>query len=334
MREVVDLVDKYDVDVLCLQELEVDFCGEIARASEKLSSYVYKRRGSEPSPRRDGSGIFWNPEKLEPVGDQNAYHIELNEIAEDEDLSRLCGEQRPLTRDCVSAFLCLRVIETGVTFVVSSTHIFWDPAFPLIKLAQAIYVRRYADALAKKAKTQSVILAGDWNCMPNSSAFAFLQDGEVPLSHEEVSNVDVTTCTFLQQTRFSPMQSAYDYSHDSSENGQLTTLTHKFSGALDHIFVRTDKSPADVITGRFSLPSRACFQEKSIQALPSVGHGSDHLPVVVRVSVRSANPEPLVGLAMNDEQERMMLLSQEQGDSTASLQQEESNELAPSCATT
>jgi CCR4-NOT transcription complex subunit 6 len=296
LNDLRSLTEKYSVDVMCLQELEQDLCAVIARELSAFGAFAYKLRTSAGArQKRDGCGIFWRKARFECVHDVDDYHLELNDIADDVRLSPLLEPKSVAIRDCVSAIVCLRDFETGHRFVITSSHLFWDPCFAQIKLAQAFGVREAAWKLAETLATKNVILAGDWNSTPNSSVFALLEKGRITGTYADCSDLSDAQVTAVNQGPSDQSRSVHkfdvssfteasSFQHDES-NIPLTTFTRKFKGALDHIFLSMGSNDENAVLGTLSLPGKRDFTEKEITALPSEGHPSDHLPVVARISL-------------------------------------------------
>lgn len=282
-------IEKYDVDILCLQELTVD---EVARYESDLAEFdgvSYMRRTSVAArDKRDGSGIFWRcsrfNESLPPSSRAN-FHVEFNAIADDPVLSRVCSPVSLCVRDCIGALTCLTDVETGAKLVVGSAHLFWDPDFEILKLAQAAVFRRAAFNLAEAADCANVLFAGDLNSLPESVTYQFLTKDHAD-GHGAVANVPsevLSAVTALAKAdgglqSFVPLG---ELSSDMEKDEPLSTLTHKFRGCLDHILA----SPECEFSGHLSLPTSADFSEARIRALPCAGHPSDHLPQIARFSV-------------------------------------------------
>lgn len=297
-------VEDHNVDILCLQELESELKAALSR---QLSDFVFtaykKRTAANGKEKRDGSGIFWRRDKFNCVHDNaNENHIELNDISQDVNYLPLIGEADGARRDCVCAVVCLQELETGITLVIACAHLFWNPIYPLVKLAQAIRVRRAAIDLAEKHGAKHVILAGDWNSMPNSSAFSFLENGKVPVNHPEMlqlEDMDVLQYVNDESKAHFRLRSVHRFAATAEVDGddpfggrqseafesEITTFTCKFKGALDHIFVNDNKSRVHVVEV-LSLPRPSDFKKLGISGLPWANFPSDHLPVVVRLVLK------------------------------------------------
>jgi CCR4-NOT transcription complex subunit 6 len=288
------LVDAHDVSVLCLQELMVDEVPTILSAlppsfrapAGASPAHTYKQRTSEgrTSCKHDGSGIFWCGRRFARV-DHADHHVELNSVAADAELAELTNGDAAV-RNCVCAFVCLRERATGCVFVVSSAHIFWDPQYPMIKLAQAAAVREAGFRLAARFGTRNLVLAGDWNSLPDSAVVDYLVRGAVDACHEECGGVGPAVLATVNERAdgHGGMVCVPSVSGaEDAQTGQLTTLTHTFRGALDYVFASRGDGPGIRVVGWLSCPTARDFETAGIAALPCEGHPSDHLPVVARL---------------------------------------------------
>lgn len=291
------LTTLYEVDILCLQELEADEHGRIAAELPEFAEGSYKQRTAVGvRHKRDGSGVYWRKSKFFHVdavadnGDLVDEHVELNSIAEDPSISPVCDSRNEILRNCVGALVRLQDRNSGAKLVVGSAHLFWDPSFPKLKLAQASLFRRAAFTAAHSFETGNVILAGDWNSMPSSAVYAFMTDSETTRCHEEVQDCGSELLdAILRKSEWDQGRLLSTYRHDLSDtwcltaDTPLTTFTPKFSGSLDHIFVSSTLESG--LLGSLSLPSRADFIDAGIDALPNGFHNSDHLPVISRLAL-------------------------------------------------
>jgi CCR4-NOT transcription complex subunit 6 len=296
--------DDHNVDILCLQELQVEECARLAEELPDFDGVSFKRRTScGARNKRDGCGLFWRTGRFEetsPLPEGRDAHVEFNEIAEDPVLALTCEAKELAVRDCVGALVCLTERGTGLRLVVGSAHLFWDPNFAPLKLAQAGYYRRAAFALAHKFGTRNLVLAGDWNSLPESSMFAFMDDVPVDAGHPDLAGQtgDVLAAATERIESDVGLSCATSFcaadgvSADVDADAPLTTLTWKFRGALDHIFFsRGGVEGGNTVLGSLSLPSALDFERANLTALPSEAHPSDHLPHIVRFALRLDAPD-------------------------------------------
>jgi CCR4-NOT transcription complex subunit 6 len=162
-----------------------------------------------------------------------------------------------LERDCVGsvAQLALRAAASpgaaAARLVVANTHLYWDPAFADVKLAQAEHMlRRIAlfrsEAAARCGAQPPVVFGGDFNSLPASEVHALLtrQDGAPPL------------------------RSAYAAA--TGAEPAYTNLTPDFTGTLDYLLVTPDVA----VLAALETPGPGLGT-----GLPDAKHPSDHLPL-------------------------------------------------------
>lgn len=288
----------HDVDVMCLQELQVEECARILKELPEFDGVSYKQRTSVGKREKlDGCGVFWRTSKFNLVSDDGELgddHVEFNDISEDRTLVRVCGTRDQAVRNCVGALVRLQDRDTGTKVVIGSVHLFWDPCFPKLKLAQAGVYRRAAFSLAESFGTRNVILAGDWNSVPDSAVYSFMTDQRVVGSFPELSDCNIEVLDAVMRREECDHGLSSSVCHDVTKcdlesDWPLTTWTPKFRGALDHIFFCADVGNGRInsVLGSLSLPSGTEFDRAQIPALPCEAHPSDHIPLISRFSLSS-----------------------------------------------
>jgi mRNA deadenylase 3'-5' endonuclease subunit Ccr4 len=188
------------------------------------------------------------------------------------------------TREKLNMVGMVRLTEksSGRELVACSSHLFWDPAYPDIKLIQAYILAK--EVLEFSCTTPSVIGA-DLNSTPDTSAVykLLMGDGHVPVSHEHhpvtlrsspanrmAEPVEVAAMPSL--TLETPFSSAMKIGNGGEP--PFTNYTKSFKGCLDYIMIKGLS-----VSGVHPLPNQA---ELSVEgALPNSFIPSDHLPLVV-----------------------------------------------------
>lgn len=224
-----------DADFLCLQEID-HYEDHYKRLLEELgyqSVYVQRQLGW------DGSVLAYKA----------PWQLRLSRTIDFDDIPEVEVEAEQYARQNVGMI----GVFTGKqkTVCVGVAHLFWDPQFAHVKLAQAKWYRRRANQLARKTAADALILTGDFNSLPDSDVVVEMQ------SHEH---------------SYLTLNSAYK----EYENGTYpphTNFTFKFVGTLDHIFYSENLQLAELLR----IPEEA--ECRSETALPNSRHGSDHLPI-------------------------------------------------------
>lgn len=68
--------------------------------------------------------------------------------------------------------------QTGRTFYVATTHLFWDPSLERIKYYQFTKLLKVVNEAAKPA--EPIIVAGDTNSVPDCNLIRLVKYGEPP----------------------------------------------------------------------------------------------------------------------------------------------------------
>ncbi|KAF5777792.1 putative poly(A)-specific ribonuclease [Helianthus annuus] len=291
---ILDVLKSLDADILCLQELdEYDkFYKEKIEQNDYSSIYI-KRSGR----KLDGCGIFYKHKRLELVTEERIDYNDLANLILD-DSSRLEQKEKApepdnkeevtsprdhgdpndpyvrLKRDCVGIMAAFKFKYPYQHYViVTNTHIYWDPEWADVKLAQAKYllsrVARFKKTVSEKYEcTPSVLIAGDFNSVPGDKVYQYLVSGG-PMSEpspECSEDVPMPLCSVYAYTRGEP---------------KFTNYTPGFTGTLDYILF----SPSEGIepVSYLELPDAESPDLKG--GLPNYYHPSDHLPIGAEFAV-------------------------------------------------
>ena len=165
MESIKTLLIQHDVDLLCVQEC--DMYDAFWKASWAALGYtsIYQKKTNT---KQDGVGIVFDPTK---------YSIETTDSIPLNDITTSDPElQGRLQRDNVALFVRFRHQATKQTFVIATTHLFWDPAQEDVKLAQTQYVLKQLNRF--NVHNDPVIFAGDFNSLPQSAVYtAIVESG-------------------------------------------------------------------------------------------------------------------------------------------------------------
>ncbi|CAL9776632.1 unnamed protein product [Musa acuminata subsp. burmannicoides] len=272
----------FDADFLCIQELDEysTFYKSNMENLGYLSLYI-KRSGQ----KRDGCGIFYKPSSaqllqmeeidyndlvncasaLNEIGNNKVLDLETRD-APIEELSRKHQSDDPhvrLKRDCVGLLAAFQLNDSSNhIIVVANTHIYWDPNWADIKLAQVKYLlsrlSQFKELVSNKFTCiPSVLVAGDFNSTPGDEVYRYL------VSASEVA----------------PFQLRSLYAAHGGEP-TFTNCTPDFTGTLDYIFLSGSRLRA-VSLLEVPGPESAAV----IGGLPNHHHPSDHLPIGADFSV-------------------------------------------------
>ena len=232
-------------DVICLQEC--DSYHEFWKEELEKMGYnsIYKKKTST---KKDGVAICWKSSLFSLI---ESKEIELNECtSDDSDL-----KERLMLRNNVGLFARLQLSDDSEqTIVLATTHIFWDPEQPDVKLIQVLKILQELKTFARDS--EPIILAGDFNSLPESQVYIELV--------KEYSSA------------FAKYQDNRNEPEFTNVNGVLPdNKTYAFAGTLDYILY----SP-NIFQVEYLMPLMT--KEEAIReiSLPNSVQGSDHLPLL------------------------------------------------------
>ncbi|CAM8883136.1 unnamed protein product [Rhodiola kirilowii] len=174
-----------------------------------------------------------------------------------------------LKRDCVGIMAAFRLKDPSHHLVVvANTHIYWDPEWADVKLAQVKYLLSRLDTfknlVADKFECDpSVIVTGDFNSTPGDKVYQYLTSGDPSsASHPQcLDELPIPLCSV--------------YAHTRGREPTFTNCTPDFTNTLDYIFFS--------LSGRIKPVSFLELPELNSEdvagCLPNLHHPSDHLPI-------------------------------------------------------
>ncbi|XP_024019218.1 carbon catabolite repressor protein 4 homolog 4 isoform X3 [Morus notabilis] len=180
-----------------------------------------------------------------------------------------------LKRDCVGIMGAFKLKDYhNHIVIVANTHIYWDPEWADVKLAQAKYLlSRLAQFKALVSDrfecASSLIVAGDFNSTPGDKVYECLISGN-PLA---------SSGTVAEGSEDAPIPLRTAYGSTSGEP-KFTNCTPDFTDTLDYIFFSPSESIKPV--SLLELPE---FDPSDVGGLPNFSHPSDHLPIGVEFEI-------------------------------------------------
>lgn len=286
-----------NADFLCVQELdEYDNFYKGNMEKHGYSSIYLQRTGQ----KRDGCGVFYKHKSAELIISEEIHYNDLmdsvdskngsndfedqrtlsemgEESTEDKDLSNKntgsnCRNRDDpclrLKRDCVGLLAAFKLKDpSNLVLIVANTHIYWDPEWMDVKLAQVKYLllrlSRFKEIVSKNYCCKpSVLVAGDFNSTPGDKVYEYM-----------TSTNDMQLCSLYATNRGEPV---------------FTNCTPGFTGTLDYIFVSTDSSRLKAVS-LLDLPSPDSVDITG--GLPNHYHPSDHLPIGAEFVVAEDHPD-------------------------------------------
>ncbi|KAK9277280.1 hypothetical protein L1049_006820 [Liquidambar formosana] len=296
-QAILTVLKNLEADFLCLQELdEYDGFYKGSLESHGYSSVYIQRSGQ----KRDGCGIFYKQNIAELVLEEK---IEYNDLVnsiqdgtilfDDKHSNALASGNNDvgpkiglapkntledhgdpndpcvrLKRDCVGIMAAFRLANPSHHLViVVNTHLYWDPEWADVKLAQAKYLlsrlAQFKTLISNRYEcTPSVIVTGDFNSIPGDKVYEYLILGNS-------SSVLVEECLEELPT---PLCSVYAFTRGEPA---FTNCTPDFTNTLDYIFF----SPFGHLKPVSFLELPELDSSDVIGGLPNYHHPSDHLPI-------------------------------------------------------
>ncbi|KAG6687568.1 hypothetical protein I3842_11G078400 [Carya illinoinensis] len=289
-HSILSVLKNFGADFLCLQEVD-EYDSFYKGQMESLGySSIYVQRSGQ---KRDGCGIFYKPDSAELVLEENIEYNDLvnsvqyghddvltkgNRGAEPKNGSALkkAADERGdpndpsvrLKRDCVGIMAAFKLKDPPHhVVVVANTHLYWDPEWADVKLAQAKYLlsrlAQFKELVSNRLECiPSVIVAGDFNSTPGDKVYQYLISGNPSLAPvvECLEDIPIPLCSVYAFTKGEP---------------QFTNCTPGFTGTLDYIFF----SPNDNIKPVSFLELPEPDSPDVVEGLPNYSHPSDHLPI-------------------------------------------------------
>ncbi|XP_074582973.1 carbon catabolite repressor protein 4 homolog 4 isoform X1 [Curcuma longa] len=265
-----------NADFFCIQELD-EYNSFYKSKMESLgySSLYIKRVGK----KRDGCGIFYKPSSAQLLEMEEIDYNDLvncantvnvirnNKVLDIEETdAQIQGSEKHqsndplvrLKRDCVGLLAAFKLNDpSGHIIVVADTHIYWDPTWIDVKLAQAKYLlsrlSQFKELVSTKfACTPSVLVAGDFNSTPGDEVYQYL----------------------VSTSEAAPIKLCSLYATANGGEPPFTNCTPDFTGTLDYIFFSATRlKPVSLL----EVPGPD--SPDIVGGLPNYNHPSDHLPI-------------------------------------------------------
>ncbi|KAL4384577.1 hypothetical protein GQ457_15G007670 [Hibiscus cannabinus] len=303
-QAILTILKNLGADFFSLQEVD-EFDSFYKKSMEGLGySSIYIQRSGQ---KRDGCGIFYKKKLVELLLEETIDYNDLvpsvhgeaslssdkqnapltsgnngDDPKQDlsEKLSELSVKSSPehrgdpndprvrLKRDCVGIMAAFKLKHPFHHVVVlANTHLYWDPEWADVKLAQAKYLlarlSQFKTLVTDRFEcTPSVILCGDFNSTPGDKVYQYLISGNSSStsSDRSLEELPLPLCSVYASTRGEP---------------PFTNCTPDFTNTLDYILF----SPSDCLKPISVLQLPELDSPDVAGALPNYSHPSDHLPI-------------------------------------------------------
>lgn len=293
MGSVVRFVKQEAPDIALFQEVDANLMSLVEPGIEECLSRAHVSL-NESLPAKDGLGIYYNPQRLQVVSTEtvrfrNVVDRHLPELGK---ATRTSETPFSLTRalyrevrEKLNMAILVRFsdLKSGKELMACSSHLFWDPAYPDIKLVQAYLLGKEIERVSQELP---IVLGADLNSIPDSSAVyeLLMGSGNVTKMHD---HHPAKLRSASGNSRFEGVSSTHvpDLSISSpfrsgmreffGREPEYTNYTKTFKGCLDYVMYRGDLSVASAKP----LPDEAALSVET--ALPNSQYPSDHLPLVL-----------------------------------------------------
>ncbi|KAJ3185823.1 Glucose-repressible alcohol dehydrogenase transcriptional effector [Gaertneriomyces sp. JEL0708] len=286
-------IGRYNADVVFLQEMQADQYDETFR--EHLASLDYEgvfypksraRTMSDYDRKQvDGCATFWKASKFSLL---EKHCIEFQQIALQRPDLRKADDvfNRVMIKDNIATVAYLQHKHTGVKILTANAHLHWDPSYRDVKLVQTAMMMEELERLGTPwARTHNnnmdatkipLLVAGDFNSLPDSGVYEFISSGRVAQDHPDFQNYTYGPYTSEGLHHRFPLQSAY------SHVGELpfTNWTPTFKGTIDYVFYSQNAFRVNGLLGALDME----YMEKVV-GMPTPHFPSDHVPIVVSLKV-------------------------------------------------
>ncbi|EFC45016.1 mRNA deadenylase [Naegleria gruberi] len=291
-------------EIICFQECDNYQKYWRKKMNNKLNMYstYTEKRG-----KRNGCATFWRTDRFVEIA-----HLDLD-LANLSDLIDKGKETNYMygRRDTANLTLLQCKLSSKYLLIINN-HLAWDPEYPQVKLSQMFYILQQAYNMIQpynSSSTVSVVLAGDFNSLPNSEVYNLIVEGQAvvptakPLSFNSDCNIftEASVVTSgktsqqhgnskkgVEQVMFNPFGKFKScYREVRGNEPSFTNYNNGFSGTLDYIFTvdlgqQQDKSGQLVCTRVLDTITEE--QASEHKCLPSLTFPSDHIPLVASLT--------------------------------------------------
>ncbi|XP_013422110.1 2',5'-phosphodiesterase 12 [Lingula anatina] len=277
----------YNADVICLQELDKKlFLGDLSEQFSKqgFSGHFKMKTNGKGGDVPEGTGILVRNSKFSVLEE---YYIDLKEVLEKDpmfqDLKNKIATKPVLLEKMMTRTTGLHVVVLDSKEVpdrkicVATTHLYFHPKSPNIRLIQADMCLQYLSQIVKGYKEKGehlpVIICGDFNSSPITGVSQFMMQKEVPANY---------TDWFAggKEEYVEDLKLRHDFNFTSACGfPRYTNYVGGFEGCLDYIYIESDYFQVSKV---IPLPSHEEITQHG--ALPNQCFPSDHLALVCDIT--------------------------------------------------
>ncbi|KAJ1500191.1 Glucose-repressible alcohol dehydrogenase transcriptional effector [Coelomomyces lativittatus] len=136
-----------------------------------------------------------------------SFYLVEREFIEYNELAPQSASYSKFKTDNIAQIVLLEDYSTGSPLIVANTHLYWNPQYPEVKLAQAklliLRIQKFRKRIREQRQLQQhqqsgdipIILSGDFNSNPNSDVYQLLTFNHNPLNNNNNTNNNNDTTT-------------------------------------------------------------------------------------------------------------------------------------------
>lgn len=299
-------IEYFQSDIICFQELECSIYEKQWKNGFPLSHYksIYIKKlnplywGNKPSSQMDGVAIFVNSDKFDIIDYQTVNFSEY--IQTHRDKFSLTNDllKRVVPRNTVAIIVQLYDKVNDKNIFVTNTHLYWSPKFNDVKLFQSkLLINLLKEFITNTTKESNphIIMCGDFNSIPESMVFRFLNNEVISLSkykdfekfnyghklNNEIIINDEIKNPFDLSSAYDILLSNHNY---SKHKLNFTSYTRNLTAVLDHIWYSSQTFNVVKILSEVDENYTWNFQ---VKGFPNEQFPSDHIPLIAEVAYNS-----------------------------------------------
>ncbi|KAI9298037.1 hypothetical protein K502DRAFT_300081 [Neoconidiobolus thromboides FSU 785] len=275
-----------NADIICLQEIEAGqfdtfFKPELSKKGYDgihwCKSRVHRMNEADKL-LVDGCATFYKNDKFSLNFDKI---IELGSVIDKPEFCKSTDTlNRLMNRDNVAGIVILERKEKDYKLVVANAHIHWDPECADVKLVQTALVTKELEKIAEQFNRKDsnerlkLLLCGDFNSLPDSGVYTFLDNGKIDLDHPDIAGRDYGDFCKSGLSQQLILKSAY-------RGLNFTNFTPTFTGVIDYIWY----TPMSLTISHTLGPIDPYYCSKFV-GFPNVHFPSDHIPLLIEVKIK------------------------------------------------
>ncbi|KAJ9061136.1 Glucose-repressible alcohol dehydrogenase transcriptional effector [Entomophthora muscae] len=294
-ERILNEITQHSSDIICLQEIEAGQYETTFKPILQKSGYdgvFWCKTRAKTMPEKDRSSVdgcatFFKTSKLELI---ESRIVEFNAVVGREEFKSQDTFNRLMNKDNVAGLVLFETVEKKTRLLVANAHVHWDPEYADVKLVQVAVLTKEMEAIVeqhtKKLQTSAkdhplpnhqrlpVLLAGDFNSLPDSGVYKFLEDGTIGPDHVDLKGRSYGT--------FTKNGVSHNLFLKSSCNMIFTNFTPTFTGTIDYIWYTPSCLTITQVLGGVD----ESYTSKYV-GFPNVHFPSDHIPLLIEIKLKA-----------------------------------------------